>query len=241
MAKYVDRCRYNPTLGGTTDWTYSSAASGYQSPASAGIVNSSTYRYAAESADLSQWEIGYGAYNTGTGVLPRTGVLCNSSGTGTASGQSGAGTKINFSTVPQVAIVALMLDVPSLTENAIFTGTLSGTSHIISSAPTAAWGIDASGATVSIADNGNAALLAVTGAFQVTIRNVTANNSMGVYLMVAGNVILLPGSTIGSEFDTPTTTPAAGKSCIAYDAVSAYRIYNHSGGTATFSVVGFKL
>lgn len=110
MAAYLDVCRFLPTAGGTTDWTYSSAVVGYQSPTAAGVVNSSVYRYRAESSDLSQWEIGYGAYNTGTGVLARTTVLFNSSATGTGAGQSGAGTKINFAAVPQVAIVALAED-----------------------------------------------------------------------------------------------------------------------------------
>lgn len=98
---FLDVCRFNPTLGGTTDWTYSSAVTGYQSPASANAVNGTIYTYRAESNDLSQWEIGYGAYNTSTGVLSRTTVLFNSAGT-TA--------KISFSTVPQIAIVALAED-----------------------------------------------------------------------------------------------------------------------------------
>src|SRR4051812_45055411 len=97
MAGYLDVCRFIPTAGGTTDWTYAAAVFGYQSPALAGAVNATVYRYRAESADLSQWEIGFGAYTTGTGVLARTTVLFNSLGTGTGAGQSGAGTKINFS------------------------------------------------------------------------------------------------------------------------------------------------
>lgn len=110
MASFLDVCRFLPTLGGTTDWTYSSAVTGYQSPALSGAVNNATYRYRAESGDLTQWEIGYGLYSTGTTVLTRATVLFNSSGTGTGAGQSGAGTKINFSAVPQVAIVALAED-----------------------------------------------------------------------------------------------------------------------------------
>jgi hypothetical protein len=121
MAAFLDACRFTPTLGGTTDWTYSSAVTGYNSPALAGVVNSRVYKYRAESTDLSQWEIGEGAYNTGTGVLARTTVLSNSSGTGTATGQSGAGTKINFSTVPQVAIVAIKEDLLSIEEANSFT------------------------------------------------------------------------------------------------------------------------
>ncbi len=97
----LDVCRFNPTTGGTTDWTYSSAVTGYQSPAAASVVNGATYSYRAESNDLSQWEIGTGVYNTSTGVLARGTVLFNSAGT-TA--------KISFSTTPQVAIVALAED-----------------------------------------------------------------------------------------------------------------------------------
>lgn len=106
----IDGCRFTPTLGGLTDWTYSTAVIGYNSPALAGVVNGAQYSYHAQSADLSQWEDGIGLYNTGTGVLTRATVLYNSSGTGTAAGQSGAGTKISFSAVPQVAIVALKED-----------------------------------------------------------------------------------------------------------------------------------
>lgn len=120
----LDVCRFNPTLGGTTDWTYSSAVTGYQSPTAAGVVNSSVYSYRAESADLTQWEVGAGAYNTGTGVLARTTVLFNSSGTGTGAGQSGAGTKISFSTVPQVAIVALAEDLLPIASVGPFTNSL---------------------------------------------------------------------------------------------------------------------
>lgn len=117
MASYLDVCRFTPTLGGTTDWTYSAAVTGYQSPTAAGAVNATVYRYRAESLDLSQWEIGYGAYNSGTGVFARTTILFNSSG-GTS--------KINFTTVPQVAIVAIAEDLPSLTAaNSAFTGTMS--------------------------------------------------------------------------------------------------------------------
>lgn len=97
----LDVCRFNPTAGGTTDWTYSSAVTGYQSPSAAGAVNGATYSYRAESSDLSQWEVGFGTFNTGTGVLARSTVLFNSSGTTS---------KINFSAAPQVAIVALAED-----------------------------------------------------------------------------------------------------------------------------------
>jgi hypothetical protein len=112
MAAFLDVCRFNPTAGGTTDWTYSTPVTGYQSPAAANVVNGRAYKYRAESADLSQWELGEGAYNTATGVLARSTVLYNSSGT-TA--------KINFSAAPQVAIVALKEDLLSIEEANSFT------------------------------------------------------------------------------------------------------------------------
>ena len=112
MAAFLNACRFNPTAGGTTDWTYSSAVNGYQSPAAASAVNGRLYKYRAESGDLSQWEIGEGAWNSGTGVLSRTTVLFNSSGTTS---------KINFSTIPQVAVVALKEDLVSTSEANSFT------------------------------------------------------------------------------------------------------------------------
>lgn len=82
---------------------------GFMTPVLAGMP-SGTYKYRAESSNLSQWEIGEGVYDSGTGILTRTTVLYNSSGTGTASGQSGAGSKINFSAPPNVGVVQLVED-----------------------------------------------------------------------------------------------------------------------------------
>lgn len=114
MAAFLDVCRFNPTAGGTGDWTYSSPVAGYQSPASANAANGRVYKFRAESLDLSQWELTEGAYNSSTGVFARSTVLYNSAGTGAL--QGGAGAKINFSTVPQVAIVALKEDLISIDE-----------------------------------------------------------------------------------------------------------------------------
>lgn len=114
MAAFLDVCRFTPSAGGTTDWTFAAAVTGYQSPSAAGVVNGRLYKYRAESADLSQWEVGEGAYNTSTGVLARTTVLFNSSGTVS---------KVNFSATPQVAVVALKEDLISVEESNSFTTT----------------------------------------------------------------------------------------------------------------------
>lgn len=110
MAAFLNTCRFNPTAGGTTDWTVASAVTGYKTPATAGAVAGRVYKYRAESANLSQWEEGQGAYSTG--VLARTTVLANS---------SGDTSKINFTTAPQVAIVAMKEDLISIEETNAFT------------------------------------------------------------------------------------------------------------------------
>lgn len=101
---FVDVCKFLPTAGGTADFTFSTAVTGYQSPASAGISNGVVYSYRAESTDLTQWEIGFGAYNTGTGVLARTTVNASSTGS-----------KVSFSVAPQVSITALTADLQNAT------------------------------------------------------------------------------------------------------------------------------
>jgi hypothetical protein len=95
---FIDRCIFVPTAGGTADWTYSAAVTGYQSPTAAGAIGGLPYRYAAQSADLGQWEVGYGNYTSSNTTFARTTVLFNSVG-GTSA--------INFSAAPQVAILPL--------------------------------------------------------------------------------------------------------------------------------------
>ncbi len=110
MASFVDVCRWRAASSGTGDFVVSSAISGYQTPASAHAVNGAIYKYRAESDDLSQWEVGYGAYTSGTTTLARTTILFNSSG-GTSA--------INFTAAPQVAFVACAEDVAPV-DGAIF-------------------------------------------------------------------------------------------------------------------------
>lgn len=105
MAAFLDICRFIPTAGGTGSWIYATAVTGYIGPDVSGAVDGMKYKYRAESADLSQWEVGEGAYTAATKTLSRDTILFNSSGT-TA--------PINFSAVPQVAIVALKEDLLSI-------------------------------------------------------------------------------------------------------------------------------
>jgi len=102
MIGFLDVCKFTAASSGTGDFVVSAAVTGYQTPAAAGALNGAVYRYRAESADLTQWEVGYGAYTAGSVTLARSTVLFNSSGT-TA--------KIGFTVAPSVGIVLLAEDV----------------------------------------------------------------------------------------------------------------------------------
>jgi hypothetical protein len=121
MAAFLDNCRFIAAADGTGDWSFASIAGGCQSPQAAGAKNGARYKFRAETADLTQWEIAEGIYTAASGSFARTTVLYNSLGTGTASGQSGAGARINFTTVPQVAVVGLKEDLLSIEEANSFT------------------------------------------------------------------------------------------------------------------------
>ncbi|MBC9876336.1 hypothetical protein G8O24_03115 [Bradyrhizobium sp. INPA01-394B] len=121
MAAFLNNCRFVPSAGGTTDWVYASAVGGCQSPTLAGAIDGRKYKFIAISSDLTQWEIAEGTYTAASGTFIRAIVLYNSSGSGVSSGQSGAGTRINFAAAPNVAIVAVKEDLISIEEPSAFT------------------------------------------------------------------------------------------------------------------------
>lgn len=87
--------RFTNALGGTVDFIYPGPTIDMQSPATAGAVNGVSYIYYAQSLDMSEWEVGSGAYTSGTKTFARTTVAANSLGT-TA--------KIDFSDPPQIFV-----------------------------------------------------------------------------------------------------------------------------------------
>src|SRR5271154_5374170 len=102
---YLDACGFNPTSSGTGNFVVSASITGYQTPASAGAVNSTIYSYRAESSDKTQWEEGFGAYTVSSTTLARSTITANSSG-GTSA--------ISFTAAPNVFITALSRDLPVL-------------------------------------------------------------------------------------------------------------------------------
>lgn len=101
MASFVDACKFRALSTGTGDFEVSAAVQGFQTPATAAAVNGLVYRYRAENFDLSEWEVGYGAYSSSGQTIARTTVLYNHLGT-TA--------KVDFATRPYVGIVVLAMD-----------------------------------------------------------------------------------------------------------------------------------
>lgn len=93
---FLDRCIFNVLSGGTGTFIFTSAVQGYQSPVAAGVINGNSYGYAAQSADLTQWEYGYGVWNSVALSLTRT-VIRSSAGVST----------INFNAPPAVLITGL--------------------------------------------------------------------------------------------------------------------------------------
>jgi hypothetical protein len=220
----LDACRFTPTAGSTTDWTFSAAVTGYQSLAAAGAMNGAQYSYRAESADLSQWEIGSGTYNSSTGILSRSTVLSNSSGTTS---------KINFTTVPQVAVVALNEDLATLANANSFAQAQSAPTFKASGAPTSAWGLDCSAVTLTVTGSGSATVADGSGLLILT--DGTSTGHTGAYL-VGGSLTsacaLLGG---GSAYVAPTTTPASNKYSVAFDGTH-YRVYNGNASAITFTI-----
>lgn len=78
----ADRVLETSTTTGTSDFTLSGALTGYRTFSSA-FSNSDVVEYAAVAVNLAgnptgDWEVGYGALNTGTGVIARTTIRASS-------------------------------------------------------------------------------------------------------------------------------------------------------------------
>jgi hypothetical protein len=157
---YLDGCGFIPASGGTGDFVVSAAVQGYQTPASAGAVNSTVYTYRAESADKSQWEIGFGAYTTSSTTLARTTVLASSTGS-----------KVSFSAAPNVFVTAAKAD-------------LQNASLLTSGTSTALFGDQTYKTLAAIAQSGSASDLA-TGTVPtnlLSLSQITASLSADVAL-----------------------------------------------------------
>jgi hypothetical protein len=189
MASFLDVCRFTAVSSGTGDFVVSAAVTGYQTPASAGATNGATYRYRAESADLSQWEVGYGAYTTGSTTLARTTILFSSTGS-----------KVSFSAAPQVAIVALAEDLNTFVVGVIGTDVQAYDSDL------AALAVNSTNGLWARTGTGTGSARTITG----TSNKISVTNGDGV----SGNPTLTVGSDVLDK--TATATLAVGYSATSY-------------------------
>lgn len=97
MTKLVNRAKMTTATTGTGTITLGSAVNGYQSFASAGVVNADVVRYVIE--DGTSWEIGTGTYTASGTTLSRT-----------PSESSAGGAAISLSGNAQVFIAAVVAD-----------------------------------------------------------------------------------------------------------------------------------
>jgi hypothetical protein len=94
--------RFNATSTGTGDFVDASAVTGYRRGASI-LVDGSTYRYRAENSSLSEYEWGTGVWTSSSSTLARTTIFASSTGS-----------KVSFTSVPQVAVTIFPADLREL-------------------------------------------------------------------------------------------------------------------------------
>lgn len=260
MASFLDVCRFTAASSGTGDFVVSAAVTGYQTPASANAVNGAIYRYRAESADLTQWEIGYGAYTSGSVTLARTTVLFNSSGTTS---------KINFSSAPQVAIVFLAEDfqatgqIPGTATNDNASAGNIGEVMIVGGAPYTTATITVTIASPAVVTwtghpltNYNVVRFTTTGALPTGITagtnyyafNVTANTfniATSVANAIAGTAVNTSGSQSGTHtgynaaaLTSATAVDLGGLSLTAGDWDVSAAIFHEPASTTNFTFAG---
>jgi len=100
MADLLDICRFTAGNTGTGAFEDGTADQGFLNLDDAGAVNGKTYPYRAENATRTEWEIGYGVYDSGAGELSRTPLK-----------SSNSNAAVSFTTAPTVIITPLRADI----------------------------------------------------------------------------------------------------------------------------------
>lgn len=98
---FTNVTKFSAVSAGTGSFVVSAAVTGYQAPVTATAVSGATYSYRAESADLTQWEVGTGVYTSSNTTLTRSPTINSVAGT----------SAINFTLAPQVGLVVLTPDI----------------------------------------------------------------------------------------------------------------------------------
>lgn len=243
MSKLVNRAKVFTTTTGTGTITLGSAVTGYQTFASAGVVNADVVRYVIE--DGNAWEIGNGTYTASGTTLARsliqssTGSLLNLTGNAQV---YVSGTAEDFNELAPLASPALT-GTPTAPTASVGTNTTQVATtafvnaEIANDAPTKTgggasgnWGIDITGnaATVSSVTSGQ-----VTSALGYTPYNPTTN-------LAVGNVgsIYTPTNSTGSASVQLRGTTSNLLFNVQDGSGRVNQLWNATGGAGTYMVSG---
>lgn len=211
MSVFFDDVGFTAASNGTVDFVFSARINGYNSPADANVSNGAAVSYRAFSIDQTQFEIGTGSYNSGTGTVSRTVVLFNSSQTGTRTpGQSGAGTKISFTNPPVVTIVALAEDLPGLSVANNFTNTTEATGAGTTAAAIFSGGIEI---LKKLFVTGIATFKAAVASTSTTTGSVVVTGGVGISgAVVAGDKITGTGFVPSGDISSVVTIDSSATS-----------------------------
>ena len=206
MASLALGVKFVPVSNGTADFVYSAAVQGYRSPTSA-LTDGKTYRYRAESSDMSEWEYGTGVWSSSTSTLTRATVAFSSTGA-----------KVSFTLAPQVGIIQFVEDVLQFDDEMSLTGSQKtrgqinlGVREVLTSDRT--YYVATSGGGGSDSNDGLSSgtpfltgqkAINVVAALDLSIYNVTIQFANGSY---TGNISALPwvGSGTVTLRGDPTT------------------------------------
>jgi len=202
---------------------------------------SSTWRYLA-TAGVSRYSSNFGAhywYNAPSGTAGNAisftqAMTLDANGTFRVKGAGTAGSTDAF--LIDGAASASAARITSGGDLLIGTTSSGSGKIVVNNTPTSQWGIDFAQSTVTVANNSNATIPA--GAGMIILTDGSQTGCTGMYIVGGGGVTLAAGTTSSGGttlFVTPTTTPAVGKACVAYDGAN-YRIYNNQGNSIGFTV-----
>lgn len=211
MASLALGVKFTATSAGTGDFVYASAVTGYVGPAATlpAMADGKIYRYRAESADLTQWEFGFGAYTAASQTIARTNITLSSTGA-----------KVSFSAAPFVGIVPFPVDVIAELQNISFA--ISAAAGALTIALKDAYGNDPS----------------VSSPVALSFRNVSLTASPNVPItleVVAATSVVVPStSTLGT-----TSARACRLWIIGWNDGATFRlgVFNACDGSNIFPLV----
>lgn len=234
--------KFTPASSGTGDFVYSSTAVGFRTPVG-NLTDGSTYSYRAESADLSEWEIGTGAWTSASSTLARTTVVASSTGS-----------KVSFTAAPSVGIVALAADILQPGNNLSDVGSASSARtnlrvrEMLLAARTYYVRTDGSDSNDGLTDSAGGAFLTIGKAMTVVAAldlggtTVTVQVGAGTYAEAVTLALLIGGAgTLIGDTTTPSNVVISATSANAIRAITGNRGWTVRGFKLTTTTSGYSL